>query len=127
MLLLSLLIHLMTAAVAWSAARAVAAQLSYLDALLLVLPVMLIVTIPISIAGWGVRESALVLAFFYAGLPESDGLLVSVLMGGAMFAVGIIGGLVWLVGSDRVTDADRADQPETILTAQADGRTKTPG
>ena len=67
-----------------------------MHALLLVLPVMLIVTIPISIAGWGVRESALVLAFFYAGLPESDGLLVSVLMGGAMFAVGVIGGLVWL-------------------------------
>lgn len=99
-LLPSFLIHLMTAAVAWSAARSVAAQLSYLDALLLVLPVMLIVTVPISIAGWGVRESALVLAFFYAGLPESDGLLVSVLMGGAMFAVGIAGGLVWLISSD---------------------------
>jgi glycosyltransferase 2 family protein len=64
--------------------------------------VMLIVTIPISVAGWGVRESALVLAFFYAGLPESDGLLVSVLMGGAMFAVGIIGGLVWLLGTDSL-------------------------
>jgi glycosyltransferase 2 family protein len=101
-LFLSLLIHLMTAALAWSAAHAVAAQLSYLDALLLVLPVMLIVTIPISIAGWGVRESALVLAFFYAGLPESDGLLISVLMGGAMFAVGVIGGLVWLVSSDSL-------------------------
>jgi uncharacterized membrane protein YbhN (UPF0104 family) len=101
-LFLSLLIHLMTAAIAWCAAQAVAAQLSYLDALLLVLPVMLIVTIPISVAGWGVRESALVLAFFYAGLPESDGLLVSVLMGGAMFAVGIVGGLVWMLGTDSL-------------------------
>jgi uncharacterized membrane protein YbhN (UPF0104 family) len=124
-LLLSLLIHLSTAAVAWSAARSVAAQLSYLDALLLVLPVMLIVTIPISIAGWGVRESALVLAFSYAGLPESDGLLVSVLMGGAMFAVGILGGLVWLVGSDKVTDAGSAGQEETILTGQADSKSGT--
>jgi hypothetical protein len=99
--------------------------LSYLDALLLVLPVMLIVTIPISIAGWGVRESALVLAFSYAGLPESDGLLVSVLMGGAMFAVGILGGLVWLVGSDKVTDAGSADQEETILAGQADSKSGT--
>ena len=78
-------------------------------------------TIPISIAGWGVRESALVLAFFYAGLPESDGLLVSVLMGGAMFAVGILGGLVWRVGSDRVTDLGQTEQPETVLAGQADG------
>jgi uncharacterized membrane protein YbhN (UPF0104 family) len=124
-LLLSLMIHLTTAAVAWSAARSVAAQLSYLDALLLVLPVMLIVTIPISIAGWGVRESALVLAFSYAGLPESDGLLVSVLMGGAMFAVGILGGLVWLVGSDRVVDAGRAEQADTTVGAQAESKTRT--
>jgi uncharacterized membrane protein YbhN (UPF0104 family) len=124
-LLLSLLIHLSTAAVAWSAARSVAAQLSYLDALLLVLPVMLIVTIPISIAGWGVRESALVLAFSYAGLPEGDGLLVSVLMGGAMFAVGILGGLVWLVGSDRVTDVSHTDHADTIVGAQADSKTRT--
>jgi uncharacterized membrane protein YbhN (UPF0104 family) len=106
-LFLSVLVHLLTAAVAWSAARAVAAQLSYLDSILLVLPVMLIVTIPISIAGWGLRESALVLAFSYAGLPEADGLLVSVLMGGAMFAVGIIGGAVWLLGSSRITGDNR--------------------
>jgi glycosyltransferase 2 family protein len=118
-LFLSLLIHLMTAAVAWSAARAVAAQLSYFDALLLVLPVMLIVTIPISIAGWGVRESALVLAFSYAGLPEADGLLVSILMGGAMFAVGIIGGGVWLVGSERTADYNRAGKLDTTLSDEA--------
>jgi uncharacterized protein (TIRG00374 family) len=124
-LLPSFMIHLMTAAVAWSAARSVAAQLSYLDALLLVLPVMLIVTIPISIAGWGVRESALVLAFSYAGLPEGDGLLVSVLMGGAMFVVGILGGLVWLVGSDRVTDVSGTEQEDTTVGAQADGKTRT--
>ncbi|MBX9829372.1 MAG: flippase-like domain-containing protein [Xanthobacteraceae bacterium] len=124
-LLLSFVIHLMTAALAWSAARAVAAQLSYLDALLLVLPVMLIVTIPISIAGWGVRESTLVLAFSYAGLPESDGLLVSVLMGGAMFAVGILGGLVWLVGSDSVIDAGRTEQADAIVAARGDGKTGT--
>ena len=111
MLFLSLLIHLMTAAMAWSAARAVAAQLSYLDALLLVLPVMLIVTVPISIAGWGVRETALVLAFFYAGLPESDGLLVSVLIGAAMFAVGIIGGLVWLVSPDSLRLSSAWEKP----------------
>jgi len=124
-LLLSFMIHLMTAAIAWSAARSVAAQLSYLDALLLVLPVILIATIPISIAGWGVRESALVLAFSYAGLPEGDGLLVSVLMGGAMFAVGILGGLVWLVGSDKVVDASDTEQADTIVGAQADGKTRT--
>jgi glycosyltransferase 2 family protein len=98
----SLLIHVMTTMIAWSVAQAVAARFGFIDAFLLVLPVMLIATIPISIAGWGVRESALVLAFSYAGLPESDGLIVSVLLGGVMFVVGIIGGITWLVGSDSL-------------------------
>ncbi len=96
-LLLSLLIHFMTVATAWSLAHAVAARLGFLDAFLLVLPVVLIATIPVSIGGWGVREAALVLAFSYAGLPQGDGLVISVLLGVVMFAVGIVGGAVWLI------------------------------
>jgi hypothetical protein len=93
---LSLLIHALTAATAWSMARAVAAPFGFFDAFLLVLPVVLIATVPISIAGWGVRESALVLAFSYAGLPGADGLIIAVLLGLALAAVGIAGGAVWL-------------------------------
>jgi hypothetical protein len=105
-LVISLLIHLLTALCAWSIAHAVAAQLGYFDALLLVLPVMLIATIPISIAGWGVRESALVVAFTYAGLAAEDGLAVSVLLGLAQFAVGLVGGVVWLANSEDLRIAD---------------------
>jgi hypothetical protein len=39
----------------------------------------------------------MVLAFGYAGLPESDGLIVSVLLGIAMFAAGLVGGVVWIL------------------------------
>jgi uncharacterized membrane protein YbhN (UPF0104 family) len=99
---LSLIVHVLTAAVAWSAARAVAAQVEFLHVLLLVTPVSLIATIPISIAGWGVRESALVLAFSYAGLAESDALIISVLLGAAMFSTGLIGGLVWLASGESL-------------------------
>jgi uncharacterized membrane protein YbhN (UPF0104 family) len=110
-LVVSLLIHLLTALCAWSIAHGVAAQLEYFDALLLVLPVMLIATIPISIAGWGVRESALVLAFTYAGLAGEDGLAVSVLLGFAQFAIGLIGGVVWLANSEglRIADAFKSE------------------
>ena len=109
----SLLIHLMTALTAWAVAQAIAAQLGYVDALVLVLPVILVATVPISIAGWGVRESALVLAFSYAGLPESDGLVVSVLFGGVLFVVGIIGGMVWLASPEslRISAAWKSEAP----------------
>ena len=93
----SLLIHALSATAAWGLAKAVAAPLNWSEALLLVLPVLLIATIPLSIAGWGTRESAMVLAFGYAGLPESDGLIVSVLLGVAMFAAGVLGGGVWIL------------------------------
>jgi uncharacterized membrane protein YbhN (UPF0104 family) len=103
-LILSILIQIMTASIAWCLARAVAAQFEFVQAVLLVLPVILISTVPISIAGWGVRESALVLAFSYAGLAEVDGLIVSVLLGAVMLAVGVVGGAAWLAspGSFRL-------------------------
>jgi hypothetical protein len=80
----------------------VAAPVEFLQVLLLLTPVSMIATVPISIAGWGVRESALVLAFSYAGLPESDALIISVLFGAAMFATGMIGGLVWLASGESL-------------------------
>jgi glycosyltransferase 2 family protein len=66
-----------------------------------VLPVILIATIPVSIAGWGVRESAMVLAFSFAGLAENDGLIVSILYGAATLVVGAIGGIVWISSGYR--------------------------
>jgi len=93
---LSIAIHLLTAVAAYCAARAAGATVDFVQILLLVLPVILIATIPISIAGWGVRESTMVLAFTYAGLAGNDGLLISILFGAATFAVGAIGGIVWV-------------------------------
>jgi glycosyltransferase 2 family protein len=93
----SLLIHCLSASAAWCLAKLAAAPLEWSQALLLVLPVLLIATIPLSIAGWGTRETAMVLAFGYAGLPESDGLVVSVLLGIATFAAGLPGGIVWIL------------------------------
>jgi hypothetical protein len=63
--------------------------------------VILIATIPVSIAGWGVRETAMILAFSYAGLAESDGLIVSILFGVVNLAVGAIGGIVWVADGYR--------------------------
>jgi hypothetical protein len=36
-------------------------------------PVLLIATLPVSIAGWDVRESTFMLAFAYAALPRVTG------------------------------------------------------
>jgi uncharacterized membrane protein YbhN (UPF0104 family) len=106
----SLFIHFMSVTAAWCLANAVAAPLEWSQSLLLVLPVLLVATIPVSIAGWGTRETAMVIAFGYAGLPESDGLIVSVLLGIAMFAAGLVGGVVWILdrGKRHRAPADQA-------------------
>lgn len=99
--LLSLAIHLMTVIVAWGAAMAAHASVDFVHVLFLVLPVILIATIPVSIAGWGVRESAMILAFSYSGLAESDGLIVSILYGAVSLGVGAIGSIVWAASGYR--------------------------
>jgi uncharacterized membrane protein YbhN (UPF0104 family) len=99
---LSIAIHLMTVAATFGAAKAAHASVELTQVMVLVLPVFLVATVPISIAGWGVRESAMALAFSYAGLPASDGLVVSILFGLATLALGVIGGIVWVIsGPER--------------------------
>ena len=95
---LSVVIHGLTIAAAWLVAKSVAVPFDLAHAILLIPPVLLIAALPISIAGWGVRESAMVMAFAYSGLQQADGLLVSALLGFAIFVIGIIGGLVWVIG-----------------------------
>lgn len=107
---LSIAIHLLTVTAAWLAARSVAVPFTFMHSLLLVPPILLITTVPISIAGWGVRESAMVAAFAFAGLPEDDGLLVSVLLGAAVFAVGMVGGVVWLFNHQPAAPEPATDQ-----------------
>jgi hypothetical protein len=107
---LSALIHLLSASAAWCAAQSVGANLSLANSLFLVLPVILISIVPISIAGWGVREGAMVAAFAYAGLSQSDGLIVSLLFGAGFLVLGLVGGLVWIFDTE-----DRARGTAPVL------------
>lgn len=93
----SLAINLLSALAWWCTAGAISSSLSFLDALLLVPPVTLIATLPISIGGWGVREGAVVAAFAFAGLSSSDGLVMSLIFGLAGLAVGALGGIFWIM------------------------------
>ncbi len=109
---LSISVQLLTVLVAWFAAKAIGSSVSLLHSLLLIPPVILIAAIPVSIAGWGVREGAMVAAFTFAGLSDTDALAISVLFGAGLFAIGAIGaigGLVWIFGGERVRIAAPAN------------------
>ena len=99
--LLSFAIHVLAAMVAWNVSRAIAAPVLFSQVFLLVPPVMLITLLPVSIAGWGLREATMGLAFGYAGLATSEGVNISLLYGAIYFIVGAIGGLVWIVSAEK--------------------------
>jgi hypothetical protein len=93
----SLVLHASTIVAVWLIAQGIGAALGVFQALVVVPPMLLIATIPISIGGWGVRETVMAIMFGFLGLAETDGVIVSVLFGAAMFFIGAIGGLVWVI------------------------------
>jgi hypothetical protein len=68
---------------------------------------MLMAMVPISIAGWGVRESIMIYGLGLAKVPPEAALVVSILIGLSLAAVGLSGGLVWVLQLSR----DRPRQP----------------
>lgn len=105
----ALFIHLVTAAACYALARGVGAQLSVLDAGILIPPVVLLTAVPISISGWGVREGAMVACLGLAGVPSEEALSVSLLLGAISVIIGLAGGVIWLASPERGSySADKA-------------------
>jgi hypothetical protein len=98
---LSLSAHALTVVSTWCAVRSISAPANFEQMFMLIPPIALITMLPISIAGWGVREATMMVAFGYAGLNQTDGTMVSLLSGTASFVVGILGGLVWILRSEK--------------------------
>jgi uncharacterized membrane protein YbhN (UPF0104 family) len=98
---LSVLVHVLAVVIAWCVVQSIAAPVVFSQVFQLVPPVMLITMLPISIAGWGVREATMGLAFGYAGLMTNEGVNVSLLFGAVSFIVGAFGGLVWIFSAEK--------------------------
>jgi len=98
---LSLSIHVLAVVIAWCAVRSIDAPAGFEQLFMLTPPIMLITMLPISIAGWGVREATMMVAFGYAGLVPADGTVVSILFGAVYFIVGGIGGMVWIFSAEK--------------------------
>jgi uncharacterized membrane protein YbhN (UPF0104 family) len=104
--ILSLLVHVLAVVIAWCVVQAIAAPVLFSQVFQLMPPVMLITMLPISIAGWGVREATMGLAFGYAGLMANEGINMSLLFGAVSFLVGIVGGLVWILSPEKAAQGE---------------------
>ncbi|HLZ03223.1 MAG TPA: lysylphosphatidylglycerol synthase transmembrane domain-containing protein [Bradyrhizobium sp.] len=97
----SLSVHVLSVVIAWCVVRAIAASADFEELFMLTPPILLITMVPISIAGWGLREATMMIAFGYAGLSQTEGTVVSILFGAVYFALGATGGLVWIFSSEK--------------------------
>jgi uncharacterized protein (TIRG00374 family) len=78
-----------------------------LSAALFLFPyVLLLSMIPVSLAGWGVREGAMVVVFALVGMPAASALTVSVLFGACMFIASLPGAVLWLRGHRDMSPKD---------------------
>lgn len=77
-------------------ARGMSLEISFTDCLMLVPPVLLASAIPVSIAGWGMREGAMVVALGFAGVAPAAAFALSVLYGLCVAAASLPGSLFWL-------------------------------
>jgi glycosyltransferase 2 family protein len=111
--ILSFLVHFLAVVIAWCVVQSIAAPVGFDQTFLLIPPVMLITMLPISIAGWGVREATMGLAFGYAGLVTNEGVNISLLYGAVSFVVGAFGGLVWILSAEKAAkDTETIEAPQ---------------
>lgn len=104
---LSFLIHAITILATLVLLTAVAPQHNLLLCAALVPVITLMAMVPVSIAGWGVRESVMIYGLGLANVPREAALIVSILVGLSLAAVGVLGGLTWLIQNNH----DKPRQP----------------
>ena len=109
-LTISILGHINLSVAVYVLAIGLGIEVTVFDCMILVPPVVLITTLPISIAGWGVREGAMVAAFGFIGVPAESSLVLSIILGLMVVVISLPGGLIWLLsGYNRKNlDGDEA-------------------
>lgn len=94
--IISFVIQILIITVAYLLAKGMNAELSYSNALVLIPTIMFVSMVPISFAGWGIREGAMVVGLGYANVSAAHALAISLSFGLAQIVIGLPGGYFWL-------------------------------
>jgi uncharacterized protein (TIRG00374 family) len=94
-LILGISVHLLTVLLGFILARGLGMEISFFSCLAVIPPALLISYVPISIAGWGVREASFVFAFSLIGVSVEAALLISLGIGIVVLLISLLGGFLW--------------------------------
>jgi len=93
---LSLLIHCCNIVVVYSALIAFEIPIHFVQCFIIMVPTMLAMMLPISIGGWGIRESAMLMGFSTLNCPPEPILTTSILLGLSLLAASLPGLFLFL-------------------------------
>jgi len=103
---LSVLIQLANVLVLYLLAQGLGIDVGFGPFLVFMPTVLFLSMLPISVAGWGVREGAMVGALAVVGVPAHQSLALSICFGLALVLVSLPGGLIWFVSRHRPGDIE---------------------
>jgi uncharacterized membrane protein YbhN (UPF0104 family) len=96
-LLLAIGVQMLMGLTAYLVSQSLAIGLPLLDCLVLMQPVVLLTSLPISIGGWGVRETAVIGLLGLVGVPASAALVLSVELGLLTMVASLPGLVLWFM------------------------------
>lgn len=100
-LLASLLVVASYIAVYVCAARAIGVDTALITLLAVIPPVLMAMALPLSVAGWGLREGAAALVWAGVGLPAEQGVAISMAYGVLVLVSSLPGGVFLLLSRNR--------------------------
>ncbi|MCK6557293.1 flippase-like domain-containing protein [Candidatus Binatia bacterium] len=111
---MSLAAHVAGAGALWMVARDMGLPVHLRDCLVLVPLVMLVSAVPLSIAGWGIRESVMVSVLPALGVETEAALVLSLVLGFVALFHGIVGAIPLAFGPVQLRAVRRAGLRRTV-------------
>jgi uncharacterized protein (TIRG00374 family) len=87
--------------VVWILVRQFDRSISFVDVLTVIPVIFILLIIPISIAGWGLREGLFVAGLGLIGVSQDVALISAILFGLVSLAASLIGGVIWIFDDPR--------------------------
>ena len=97
--LISILVHFLTILTVTILVIGMQLELKIIGLLVIVPVVTLLMVLPISIAGWGIREGAMIIGLGFIGVWPENAFALSLLFGFLTLSIAIPGGAIWIVSS----------------------------
>ncbi|NKB19123.1 MAG: flippase-like domain-containing protein [Alphaproteobacteria bacterium] len=109
---LSIANQILMVLVMFALAKGLSIDVELLALLVLIPPVILASLLPISFAGWGIREGAMIAMLGTVSVPPENALVLSVAFGFLTLIMSLPGACVWLLSGNRKLPKDNSEHTE---------------